>query len=62
MVSMSPTHANGIFRFGVYEADPESGEQRAKLVHDLPVHRRGGVQIDADLSGVRHGWVTVYCI
>lgn len=25
---MSPTHANGIFRFGVYEADPESGELR----------------------------------
>jgi cholera toxin transcriptional activator len=28
MVSMSPNHANGIFRFGVYEADPDSGELR----------------------------------
>jgi cholera toxin transcriptional activator len=28
MVSMSPNHANGIFRFGVYEADPGSGELR----------------------------------
>ena len=28
MVSMSPNHANGIFRFGVYEADPASGELR----------------------------------
>jgi DNA-binding winged helix-turn-helix (wHTH) protein len=28
MVSMSANHANGIFRFGVYEADPESGELR----------------------------------
>jgi len=25
---MSPNHANGIFRFGVYEADPGSGELR----------------------------------
>lgn len=25
---MSPTHANGIFRFGAYEADPDSGELR----------------------------------
>jgi cholera toxin transcriptional activator len=28
MVSMSPNHANGIFRFGAYEADPSSGELR----------------------------------
>jgi DNA-binding winged helix-turn-helix (wHTH) protein len=28
MVSMSPNHASGIFRFGVYEADPSSGELR----------------------------------
>jgi cholera toxin transcriptional activator len=28
MVSMSPNHANGIFRFGAYEADPGSGELR----------------------------------
>src|SRR5579864_763949 len=28
MVSMSPNHANGIFRFGIYEADPDSGELR----------------------------------
>jgi DNA-binding winged helix-turn-helix (wHTH) protein len=28
MVSMSPDHANGIFRFGAYEADPGSGELR----------------------------------
>jgi cholera toxin transcriptional activator len=28
MVSMSPSQANGTFRFGVYEADPGSGELR----------------------------------
>jgi DNA-binding winged helix-turn-helix (wHTH) protein len=28
MVSMSPRHANGIFRFGAYEADSDSGELR----------------------------------
>jgi cholera toxin transcriptional activator len=28
MVSMSPNHENGIFRFGAYEADPVSGELR----------------------------------
>jgi cholera toxin transcriptional activator len=28
MVAMSQNHANGIFRFGVYEADPDSGELR----------------------------------
>jgi cholera toxin transcriptional activator len=28
MVAMSQNHANGIFRFGVYEADPNSGELR----------------------------------
>ncbi len=28
MVSMLPNHANGIFRFGAYEADPASGELR----------------------------------
>jgi cholera toxin transcriptional activator len=28
MVSMSPHHTNGIFRFGAYEADPGSGELR----------------------------------
>src|ERR1700690_882681 len=28
MVSMSPDHASGIFRFGTYEADPGSGELR----------------------------------
>jgi DNA-binding winged helix-turn-helix (wHTH) protein len=28
MVSMSPNRTNGIFRFGVYEADPASGELR----------------------------------
>src|SRR5271165_5685117 len=28
MVSMSTNHANGIFRFGAYEADPSSGELR----------------------------------
>jgi DNA-binding winged helix-turn-helix (wHTH) protein len=28
MVSMEPNRANGIFRFGVYEADPASGELR----------------------------------
>jgi DNA-binding winged helix-turn-helix (wHTH) protein len=28
MVSMSPDHANGTFRFGAYEADPRSGELR----------------------------------
>jgi DNA-binding winged helix-turn-helix (wHTH) protein len=28
MVSMSSNHANGIFRFGVYEANPASGELR----------------------------------
>jgi len=28
MVSMLPNHANGTFRFGVYEADPGSGELR----------------------------------
>ena len=28
MVSMSRDHANGIFRFGAYEADPGSGELR----------------------------------
>lgn len=28
MISMSPNYANGIFRFGVYEADPGSGELR----------------------------------
>jgi cholera toxin transcriptional activator len=28
MVSMLPNHANGIFRFGAYEADPGSGELR----------------------------------
>jgi cholera toxin transcriptional activator len=28
MVSMLPDHANGIFRFGAYEADPGSGELR----------------------------------
>jgi cholera toxin transcriptional activator len=28
MVSMLPSHENGIFRFGAYEADPGSGELR----------------------------------
>src|ERR1700690_2391141 len=28
MVSMSPDHASGIFRFGTYEVDPDSGELR----------------------------------
>src|SRR5271169_2920791 len=28
MVSMEPNRTNGIFRFGVYEADPASGELR----------------------------------
>jgi cholera toxin transcriptional activator len=28
MVSMSPNHPNGFFRFGAYEADPGSGELR----------------------------------
>ena len=28
MVSMSPSHENGFFRFGAYEADPASGELR----------------------------------
>jgi DNA-binding winged helix-turn-helix (wHTH) protein len=28
MISMSPDRANGIFRFGAYEADPSSGELR----------------------------------
>src|SRR5580700_884026 len=42
MDSMSPDYANGIFRFGAYEADPGSGELRKSgfrlRVQEQPFH------------------------